>query len=332
MIKAAITGLSHYLPDYILTNDEIATMVETNDEWITTRTGIKERHILKGENMGSSKLAIPAVRDVLEKTGTKPEEVECLICATSSPDYAAWPSTACVIADALDIRNAMCYDILSACTGFLYCLQQAQAFIKSGIYKKVIICSAEKCSSFMNPKDRTTLPLFGDGGAAALIEPSEEYGVEITKIHADGAGNDHLIHVCGGSVCPPSAEALEKDYQYIFQDGKYVFKNAVTFMTSAVSEVMEEGHLTLDDIDWICTHQANKRIIESVREHCNAPEEKVICNIDHVGNTSSASIPIALHEACQQGKIKKGDRILLAAFGSGFTWGSIYLTWGDCKY
>ena len=331
MIKAAITALSHYLPDYVLTNDEIATMVETNDEWITTRTGIRERRLLKGENMGSSQLAIPAVRDVLAKSGVAPSEVECLICATSSPDYAGWPSTACVIADALDIRGAMCYDILSACTGFLYCLQQAQAFIKAGIYRKIIICSAEKCSSFTNPADRTTLPLFGDGGAAALIEPSEEYGVEIAKIHADGAGYDHLIHTCGGSVCPPSAEAIEKGLHYIIQDGKFVFKNAVTFMTSAVSEVMEEGHLTLDDIDWICTHQANKRIIDAVREHCNAPEEKVICNIDHVGNTSSASIPIALHEAAQAGKLKKGDRLLLAAFGSGFTWGSIYLTWGECK-
>lgn len=331
MIKAAITGLSSYLPDYILTNDEIATMVETNDEWITTRTGIKERRILKGENMGSSKLAIPAVKDVLAKTGVAPSEIECVICATSSPDYGAWPSTACVIADACDIRGAMCYDILCACTGFIYCLQQAQAFIKSGIYKKVLICSAEKCSSFMNPTDRTTLPLFGDGGTAALIEPSEEYGVEIAKVYADGANNEHLIHVCGGSACPPSHEAIDKGLHYIYQDGKFVFKQAVTFMTSAVSAVMEEGKLTLDDIDWVCTHQANKRIIDSVRQHLNAPEEKIIVNIDHVGNTSSASIPIALHEAARDGKLKKGDRLLLAAFGSGFTWGSIYLTWGDCK-
>lgn len=330
MIKAAITGLSHYLPDYVLTNDEIATMVETNDEWITTRTGIKTRRVLKDEHAGSSQLAIPAVKDVLEKTGTKPEEVECLICATSSPDY-TWPSTACVIADALDIRKAMCYDILSACTGFLYCLQQAQAFIKSGIYKKIIICSAEKCTSFVNYKDRTTCALFGDGGAAALIEPSEEFGVEITKIHADGAGHEHLIRRGGCSANVPSHEAVDAGLHYILQDGKYVFKQAVTFMTSAVSEVMEEGKLTLDDVDWICTHQANKRIIDAVREHCNAPEEKVICNIENVGNTSSASIPIALHQAAQEGKLKKGDRLLLAAFGSGFTWGSIYLTWGDCK-
>lgn len=330
MIKAAITGLSHYLPDYVLTNDEIATMVETSDEWITTRTGIKTRRIMKDEHAGSSTLAIPAVRDVLQKTGTAPEEVECLICATSSPDY-TYPSTACIIADALDIRKAMCYDILSACSGFLYCLQQAQAFIKSGIYRKIVVCSAEKCTSFVNYQDRTTCALFGDGGSAALIEPSEDYGVEIAKIHADGAGYDHLIRFCGGSAVIPSHEAVDKGQQYIYQDGKFVFKNAVNFMTSAVTEVMEEGHLTLDDIDWICTHQANKRIIDAVREHVGAPEEKVICNIDHVGNTSSASIPIALHEAALEGKLKKGDRLLLAAFGSGFTWGAVYLTWADCK-
>ena len=193
----------------------------------------------------------------------------------------------------------MCYDILSACTGFLYCLQQAQAFIKSGIYKKIIICSAEKCTSFVNYKDRTTCALFGDGGAAALIEPNEEgYGVLVSKIHSDGA---------------PSHEAVDAGMHFIHQDGKYVFKNAVTFMTSAVTEVMEEGNLTLDDIDWICTHQANKRIIDAVRQHCKAPEEKVICNIENVGNTS------------------KGDRLLLAAFGSGFTWGAMYVKWGDCK-
>jgi 3-oxoacyl-[acyl-carrier-protein] synthase-3 len=331
MITAAITGLSHYLPDYVLTNDEIATMVDTNDEWITTRTGIKSRRVLKDEHAGSSQLAIPAVRDVLEKTGTAPEEVECLICATSSPDY-TWPSTACIIADALNIRNAMCYDILSACSGFLYCLQQAQAFIKSGIYKKIIICSAEKCTSFINYKDRTTCALFGDGGAAALIEPNEEgYGVLVSKIHSDGAGNDHLIRLCGGSANIPSHEAVDAGMHFIHQDGKFVFKNAVTFMTSAVTEVMEEGNLTLDDIDWICTHQANKRIIDAVRQHCKAPEEKVICNIEHVGNTSSASIPIALHEAALEGKLKKGDRLLLAAFGSGFTWGAMYVKWGDCK-
>ena len=331
MITAAITGISHYLPPYELTNDEIATMVETSDEWITTRTGIKKRHVLREEGTGSSQLAIPAIKDVLEKTGTAPEEVECLICATSAPDY-TYPSTACVIADALNIRHAMCYDILSACTGFLYCLQQAQAFIKSGIYKKIIICSAENLTSFVNYQDRTTCALFGDGGAAALIEPSEEgYGVLIAKIHADGAGHDRLIRHCGGSANIPTHENVDKGLQYIFQDGKYVFKNAVTFMTSAVSEVMEEGHLTMDDIDWVCTHQANKRIIDSVRDHCGAPDEKIICNIDHVGNTSSASIPIALHEAALEGKIKKGDRILLAAFGSGFTWGSMYIKWGDCK-
>lgn len=331
MITAAITGLSHYLPDYVLTNDEIATMVETNDEWITTRTGIKTRHILRNQPTGSSQLAIPAVKDVLEKTGTAPEDVECLICATSMPDY-IFPSTACVIADALNIRHAMCYDILSACTGFLYCLQQAQAFIKSGIYKKIIICSAENLTSFVNYKDRTTCALFGDGGAAALVEPSEEgYGVQIAKIHADGAGHDRLIRRCGGSANIPTHENIDNNMHYIYQDGKFVFKNAVTFMTTAISEVMEEGHLTMDDIDWICTHQANKRIIDSVRDHCGAPDEKIICNIDHVGNTSSASIPIALHEAALKGQLKKGDRLMLAAFGSGFTWGAIYFKWGECK-
>lgn len=331
-MKAAITGLTHYLPDYVLTNDELSQMVDTNDEWITTRVGIKERHILKDPHAGSSALAIPAVKELLEKTGTKPEEVDCFICASSAPDY-RWPSTAAIICDACDIRHAMAYDIQAACSGFLFNLNQARAFIESGLYKKIIVCQAEKCSSFVDYTDRSTCPLFGDGGAAALIEPTEDdsIGIQDAVLYTNGAGNDHLILKAGGSVNVPTHQTVDDKWSYIFQDGRYVFKNAVTMMTQTAGEIMQKNHLTLDDIDWVCTHQANKRIIDAVRQYVGVSEDKVIINIEKVGNTSSASIPIALHMAAQEGKLKKGDTLLLAAFGSGFTYGSMILKWGDCK-
>ena len=329
-MKAAITGLTHYLPDYVLTNDEIATMVDTSDEWITTRVGIKERRVLKDPHAGSSELAIPAVKELLEKTGTNPDEVEAFICASSAPDY-RWPSCAAIICDKTGIRHAMAYDIQAACSGFLFGMQQARAFVEAGIYKKIIVCSAEKCTSFVNYEDRSTCALFGDGGSAALVEPSEEYGVEDAMLYTDGFGAEHLILKAGGSVNVPSHQTVDDKWSYIFQDGKFVFKYAVSFMSETSAAILKKNNLTLDDIDWICTHQANKRIIDAVRQYVGAPEEKVICNIEHVGNTSSASIPIALHEAALDGRLKKGDRLLLAAFGSGFTWGAMVLTWGDCK-
>ncbi len=331
-MTAAITGISHYLPDYILTNDELSTMVDTNDEWITTRVGIKERRVLKGEGTGSSDLAVPAVNDVLAKTGTQPEEIECLICATSAPDY-RWPSTAAIICDRCNIRNSMAYDIQAACSGFLYAMQQASAFIRAGIYKKILVVTAEKCTSFVNYKDRSTCALFGDGGAAVIVEPSPEgIGVQDAILYADGFGKDHLILKAGGSVKVPTHETVDNMESYIFQDGKYVFKYAVSFMSDTAEAVMKRNNLTFDDINWVCTHQANKRIIDAVAQRVGVDESKVICNIQHVGNTSSASIPIALHEAALAGKLKKGDKLILAAFGAGFTWGSMYLTWGDCKY
>ena len=328
---AAITGISHYLPDYILTNDELSTMVDTNDEWIMTRVGIKKRHLLKTEGSGSSDLAVPAILDVLEKTGTRPDEIECLICASSAPDY-RWPSTAAILCDRCNIRRAMAYDIQAACSGFLYCLQQARAYIRSGIYKKVLVVSAEKCSSFVDYTDRSTCPLFGDGGAAALLEPSEEgYGVQDALLYADGFGKDHLILKAGGSVRVPSHETVDNKESYIFQDGRYVFKYAVGYMSDTAEEIMKRNNLTFNDIDWVCTHQANKRIIDAVAQRVGVDESKVICNIEQVGNTSSASIPIALHQAALAGSLKKGDKLILAAFGAGFTWGALYLTWGDCK-
>ena len=328
---AAITGISHYLPDYILTNDELSTMVDTNDEWIMTRVGIKKRHILKTEGSGSSDLAVPAILDVLEKTGTRPDEIECLICASSAPDY-RWPSTAAILCDRCNIRRAMAYDIQAACSGFLYCLQQASAFSRSGIYKKVLVVSAEKCSSFVDYTDRSTCPLFGDGGAAALLEPSDEgYGVQDALLYADGFGKDHLILKAGGSVRVPSHETVDNKESYIFQDGRFVFKYAVGYMSDTAEEIMKRNNLTFKDIDWVCTHQANKRIIDAVAQRVGVDESKVICNIEQVGNTSSASIPIALHQAALAGSLKKGDKLILAAFGAGFTWGALYLTWGDCK-
>lgn len=330
-MKAVISAISHYLPDYILTNDELASMVDTNDEWITTRTGIKERHVLKGKGTGSSDLAVPAINDLFAKSGVNPDDIELLICATSAPDY-RWPSTAAIICDKCGIHHSMAYDIQAACSGFLYAMQQASAFIRSGIYKKIIVVCAEKCTSFVNYEDRTTCALFGDGAAAVLIEPSTDgNGVQDALLYADGFGKDHLILKAGGAVNVPTHQTVDDKWSYIYQDGKYVFKHAVSLMSETSAKIMARNNLTFDTIDWVCTHQANKRIIDAVAQYVGVDTEKVICNIENVGNTSSASIPIALHQAAIEGKLKAGDKLILAAFGAGFTWGSMYLTWGDCK-
>lgn len=326
MINANITGIASYVPDYVLTNDELSHMVDTNDEWITTRVGIKERRILKEPNAGSSYMGIRALNKLLEETGTKAEEIELIICATSNPDY-RFPSTASVIAHNCGATNAYGYDIEAACAGFLVCLQSASAYIKSGLYKKVVVIAAEKMSSMTNYADRTTCPLFGDAAAAALIEPTEEnIGIIDGVFHVNGEGLPHLLMKASGSVRPSTVENVEAGEHYVYQEGRAVYKHAVTDMYESSLDVMNRNGLTVDTIDWFVPHQANLRIIEAVGSRLGVAEEKVLVNIQHYGNTSAASIPLCLSE--YKGRLKKGDKIVLTAFGAGFTWGAMYLIWG----
>lgn len=325
MLNARISGIASYLPDDILDNEMLSKMVDTNDEWITTRVGIKERRILKKENTGSSYLGIQAVNRLLESTGTKPEEVELLICATSNPDY-RFPSTASVIAHGTHLSNSYAYDIQAACAGFIVALEDAAAYIKSGLRKKIIVVCAEKMSSMVNYQDRSTCPLFGDGAAAVLVEPTEEnVGVMDAVFHVDGAGLEHLYMKAGGSVHPACQATLDAGEHFLFQDGRHVYKHAVTDMLTSSLAIMERNNLSVDDIDWLVPHQANLRIIEAVSSRAGVPSEKVLVNIEHTGNTSAASIPICLDE--YKSRLKKGDRIVLTAFGAGFTWGAMYLIW-----
>ncbi len=330
MQKAKITGVAAYVPDYILTNEELSRMVDTTDEWITTRVGIKERHILKGEGLGSSELGYHAVAKLLEKTGTRKEEVELIICATSNPDY-RFPSTASVIAEKLGIKTTYAYDIQAACAGFLVALQAAAAYIQAGLHKKVVVVAAEMMSSMTNYKDRSTCPLFGDAAACVLVEPTdEEVGVIDSSLHTDGIGLQHLVMHAGGSVKPASHETVDNDEHYVFQDGRYVFKHAVADMISSSDIVMKRNNLTINDVDYVIPHQANLRIIEAIAERFKVPAEKMIVNIQKYGNTSAASIPLCLAEF--ENQFKKGDKFILTAFGAGFTWGALYLIWGyDAK-
>ena len=326
MQKAKITGIASYVPDYVLTNQELSQMVDTNDEWITTRVGIKERRILKKEGAGSSELGYHAVARLLEKTGTRPEEVELIICATSNPDY-RFPSTASIIAEKLGIKTTYGYDIQAACAGFIVALQAGAAYIQAGIHKKVIVVAAEKMSSMTNYKDRSTCPLFGDAAACVLLEPTdEEVGVIDGSMHTDGIGLHHLIMNAGGSVLPASHETVDNDDHYVYQDGRFVFKHAVADMISSSDSVMKRNNLTIDDIDYVVPHQANLRIIEAIAERFKVPAEKMLINIQKYGNTSAASIPLCLAE--YESKFKKGDKFILTAFGAGFTWGALYLIWG----
>lgn len=326
MLNARISGIASYVPDDILDNEMLSRMVDTNDEWITTRVGIKERRILKKEGAGSSYLGIQAVKRLLEETGTDPDEVELLICATSNPDY-RFPSTASVIAEGCELKKTYAYDIQAACAGFIVALEDAAAYIKSGLRKKVIVVCAEKMSSMVNYQDRATCPLFGDGAAAVLVEPTEEpVGVQDAVFHVDGKGLEFLVMKAGGSVKPASAETLAAGEHFLYQEGRSVYKNAVTDMLNSTKDVMKRNNLTVDDIDWLVPHQANLRIIEAVASAAKVPSEKVLVNIQHYGNTSAASIPLCLDEF--KGQLKKGDRIILTAFGAGFTWGAMYLIWG----
>lgn len=325
-MNARISGIASYVPDDILDNEMISKMVDTNDEWITTRVGIKERRILHKEGAGSSYMGIKAVDKLLAETGMAPSEVELLICATSNPDY-RFPSTASVIAYGSHLSGAYAYDIQAACAGFIVALQDANAYIRSGLYKKVVVVCTEKMSSMINYNDRATCPLFGDGAAAVLVEPTDEEGMGVIDgiFHVDGMGLEHLVMPAGGSVKPATPETVAAGEHFLFQDGRTVYKHAVTNMLTSTQDIMRRNGLTADDVDYLVPHQANLRIIEAVADRARFPREKVLVNIEHYGNTSAASIPLCLDE--YKDRLKKGDRIVLTAFGAGFTWGAMYLVW-----
>ncbi|MBD5194935.1 MAG: ketoacyl-ACP synthase III [Bacteroides sp.] len=325
MANAKISGIASFVPDDILDNEMLSKMVDTNDEWITTRVGIKERRILKDESKGSSYLGIKAVEKLLAETGTPKEEIDLLICATSNPDY-RFPSTASVITYGVGLPNAYAYDVQAACAGFLVTMQDARGYIQSGLYKKIIVVAAEKMSSMTDYQDRATCPLFGDAAAAVLVEPTEDgTGVIDGEFHIDGSGLNNLLMKAGGSARPASHETVDAREHYIYQEGRVVYKNAVTDMLTSSQSVMKRNDLSVDDIDWFVPHQANLRIIEAVGGRIRIPQEKTLVNIQHYGNTSAASIPLCLDE--YKNKLKKGDKIIMTAFGAGFTWGAMYLIW-----
>ena len=324
--RAVITGIHAWVPEYRLTNSELSRMVDTSDEWITQRVGIKERRILKEEGLGSSDLGEHAVKGLLEKTGTSPGDIDLLICATVTPDM-AFPATANIISEKAGIKNAFSFDLNAACSGFLFALQTGASFIEAGKYRKVIVVGADKMSSITDYTDRTSCPLFGDASGAVLLEPGKEgYGIMDHIFHTDGSGQKYLHMKAGGSVRPASHETVDAREHYIYQEGQSVFKFAVVNMADVAAEIMERNKLKSDDIAWLVPHQANLRIIDATGRRMGLPPEKVMINIQNYGNTTTATIPLVLWE--YEKKLKKGDKIILAAFGGGFTWGSIYLKWG----
>lgn len=323
--RAAITGVGAYLPEYRLTNDELSTMVDTSDEWIMQRIGIKERRILKDKNKASSDMGTWAVQDLLEKTNTSPDEVDMLICATITPDMIL-PATANIIAHKCDIHNAWSFDINAACSGFVFALSTATQFIESGRYKKVVIVATEKMSSIIDYTDRNTCVLFGDGAAAVMIEPTnEDLGVMDYINRVDGLGRHHLHIKAGGSLMPATAETIANKDHFLYQEGQAVFKAAVSSMADVAAEIMERNQLEAKDISWLVPHQANLRIIDATAKRMNLDKNKVMINIQNYGNTTAATIPLCLYDYEKQ--LKKGDNVILAAFGAGFTWGSTYLKW-----
>lgn len=324
-INAAITAVGGYVPEFRLTNQLLETMVDTNDEWIRTRTGVEERRILKGEGMGTSDLGVGAVKDLLAKRGISPDEIDCLICATVTPDM-LFPATANVICDKLGIKNAFGFDIGAACSGFLFALTTGASFIESGRYKKVIVVGADKMSSIVDYTDRSTCIIFGDGAGAVLLEATtENYGVMDSILKSDGSGRNHLHMKAGGSVKPASVETIAAKEHYIYQEGQVVFKFAVKGMADVSYELMQRNNLTADDIAWLVPHQANLRIIDATANRMSLPKEKVMINIQKYGNTTAGTIPLCLWEWEKQ--LKKGDNIILAAFGGGFTWGATLVKW-----
>lgn len=323
--NAVITGVGGYVPEKIVTNDDICKLVETSDEWITTRTGIKERRMLDG-NLGASVMGAKAVKELLKKTGVRPEDIDAIICSTSTPDY-IFPATAAVIADKCGIKNAFGYDLSAACSGFVFGLTTGAGLVESGRYKKVIVVAAEKMTCITDYTDRTTCPLFGDGAAAVLLEPTtEDYGVIDTVMHTDGSGFPYLHMKAGGSVHPASHETVDHHEHTVYQEGKAVFKMAVTKLVEVCQEIQTRNNLKSEDITWLVPHQANMRIIDAIVRQMDMPIEKVMINIQKYGNTSSATIPVCLWE--WEDQLKKGDLLVMAAFGAGFSWGGICLRWG----
>ena len=324
-LRAAITGIYGWVPEYILTNKELEKIVDTNDEWIMTRTGIKERRIMRDPGKGTSDIGAPAVMGLLEKTGTKPEEIELLICATVTPDY-AFPATANVISEKCGLKKAWSYDINAACSGFVFALHTASKIIESGAYKKIIVVGAEKMSMMVDYTDRTTCVLFGDAAGAVLLEPTtEEVGIMDGIMKTDGIGRQYLYQKGGGAVKPASQETIDQMEHFIYQEGQSVFKFAVVGMADISVEIMEKNNLKAEDVAWLVPHQANLRIIEATARRMGLTREKVMINIERYGNTTSATIPLCIWE--WENQLKKGDNLILSAFGGGFTWGAIWLKW-----
>lgn len=324
-INAKITGIGAFVPEYILTNEELSQMVDTSDEWIMTRIGIKERHILKGEGKGASEMGVKAVENLFQKTGLKPEDVDLLICSTVTPDR-TFPATANIICDKANIRDAFSFDVNAGCSGFLYILEIATQYIQTGKYKKIVLVSAEKMSSITDYTDRQTCAIFGDAATAVLLEPTlDDEGVLDSSLHADGFGRKYLNMKAGGSEFPATKESVEAREHYIYQEGRTVFKHAVEKMSQVAVDIMDRNNLKSEDIAWLVPHQANMRIISATGNRMGLPDERVMVNIQKYGNTTSASIPLCLWE--NEAKFKKGDKIVLAAFGAGFTWGASYVKW-----
>ena len=323
--RAAITGVFGYVPDYVLTNKELEVMVDTTDEWIQTRTGIQERRILKGEGKGTSDMGAKAVLGLLAKKGIDASEIDLLICATTTPDM-QFPATANIITDKIGAKNAFGFDINAACSGFIYALTTAAKFIEAGSYKKIVVVGGDKMSSIINYEDRTTCIIFGDGAGAVLLEPStDENGIVDSILKSDGSGRIHLHQKAGGSAKPASHETVDAKEHYVYQEGQSVYKFAVTNMAEVSAEIMEKNHLVADDIAWLVPHQANKRIIDATASRMGIGSDKVMLNIHRYGNTTNGTIPLCLWE--WESQLKKGDNIILAAFGGGFTWGAVYIKW-----
>ena len=325
-INAVITGVGGYVPDYILNNEELSRMVDTTDEWITTRVGIKERRILTEEGLGTSYLARKAAKQLIQKTGVDPDTIDALIVTTTTPDY-KFPSTASIVLGKLGLKNAFAFDFSAACCGFLYTLDVAASMIQSGRYKKIIVIGADKMSSLVDYTDRATCVLFGDGAGAVLVEATEEenVGVQNSYLRTDGQGLPFLHMKAGGSVGPPSHFTVDHRLHYLYQEGRTVFRDAVTDMSNDVMKIMEMNNLKADDVNWVIPHEANLRIIEAVTKRAGIPLDKVVVNIDHYGNTSAATIPLALWDA--ESQLKKGDNVIFTAFGAGFVHGASFYKW-----
>lgn len=325
-INAVITGVGGYVPDYILNNEELSRMVDTTDEWITTRVGIKERRILTEEGLGTSYLARKAAKQLIQKTGVDPDTIDALIVTTTTPDY-KFPSTASIVLGKLGLKNAFAFDFSAACCGFLYTLDVAASMIQSGRYKKIIVIGADKMSSLVDYTDRATCVLFGDGAGAVLVEATEEenVGVQNSYLRTDGQGLPFLHMKAGGSVCPPSHFTVDQRLHYLYQEGRTVFRYAVTDMSNDVMKIMEMNNLKAEDVNWVIPHEANLRIIEAVTKRAGIPLDKVVVNIDHYGNTSAATIPLALWDA--ESQLKKGDNVIFTAFGAGFVHGASFYKW-----